>query len=625
MDDYIEIEETIKILKNKFEILPQNIRELYVNFLNDNNWFDLQPTYKEEKTYIRKEEFKKLLPRILFYFENINKPLSERIKALSDFYYHEFPLTVTKINIFSSEVNLKEEYKYRLLSFILRYLNKELLTYNDEEIKNFLELVYQEESIVLGNVLICFLNYLQKKYETDYKIRVSEMKPRAIPNNTSSSNNDKMFLKLFHLLTNPQKIKEQNLIFYACKNKTTCDAWLYILLHFITAQRDTDLLKIPHPIIPYKPEIVIEKIINDEFKEPDALKIIIQYESYYKYLAPKPNKTKNNKNTPALQFHFPESLKQLFGKIFALAEAHHQRYQLNNSEPLIKQINEYKQIKNYLGEEIAQLFLKADFNARAMNKAYMQHIYQITIMAYDNQDNYDKRYLTASVSRSHKINEFSLPEITNLYLKSPLKTSDVEKMLFERGVLGFETKLTLELLTNKESQYLSEIEQTDLIKTIPLSPHQQESFIRIYNETYEKAKKTVKTLFSECNNDKEKIINTLKSIATGQATSKTEGILCFKTGLGKRCVYPEKSHCFFCEYHVFTKAIALVIAKEIYSHKLAINTTDNEYSKKKHKAIFKKLTENFTLILFEIKEKYGKDALKQIEEVIKEVISSYEQ
>lgn len=115
----------------------------------------------------------------------------------------------------------------------------------------------------------------------------------------------------------------------------------------------------------------------------------------------KPNKTKRHNSISDIKLHIPESLKVLFGTLFAIAEAHYQLSNHEEEEPLIQIITDYDRITRYMGEEIGYLFLESNFNSRAANKSYLQSIFILADDILEEDDEYNiKGYMLAALTNN---------------------------------------------------------------------------------------------------------------------------------------------------------------------------------------------------------------------------------
>ena len=204
----------------------------------------------------------------------------------------------------------------------------------------------------------------------------------------------------------------------AANSKNYIDTWLFISLHFICALRNSDLVEMPHPILPYEPEKILEDVSNDNFAIEHSLFVL---QTFIENIGNrKPNKTKSH-NVSDIKFFVPKSVEEHIGKLLAIAESW---YQLERCEgPLIKVVTRYKDICTNMGEEIGDLFLDSNFHTRKANKSYMQMIEVLTDSVIGvNEDFNVKGYMLVSLARSHKGSYGKFAQTTIKYLKDQKMT-----------------------------------------------------------------------------------------------------------------------------------------------------------------------------------------------------------
>lgn len=618
----IELNKYVDDLKIELGISlgDKEFRKSLIDLLVANNWFGVKKTNNNGALLIEQEEMDAHKDSIRFYFINMDKPQKEKIRLLYKKESNIFPMTVIYLKKFSRKHKVDEKQEYTLATFLFKNLKRELSKTSTCDIENLIKEASRSVQRKTGNLLLNFLNWIQEHYDTEYKIYGQRFRSKTIFS-SSEPYSDDIYWELFYLLIDETRIKKHDMIKKAARNKNFCDAWLYIILHFITAQRDTDLLRIVHPPLTYSPDETLDSILEDRFDKEEAMRIILYYEGYYKSTNPKPHKTKGAKNALPIVFNFPHSSKRLFGTLFAIAESHFRIYNMQPDEPLIRQFKDYKQIKNYFGCEVGELFRCGDFRNRSINKSYIIQNYKTTVVF---NDVFDPKlaYRNAANARSHLGVQSGSPAITHTYLKNAYTQKNIEnaeKILFERGICSFVPKMTADLITNGKINDLSLEAQNEVINSFSLTPFELDSFLAIYRDTYEKAKKLA---FEIVNNfDEEKIINAFIDIGMGNARSKTDGIDCLLQAFNRRCVHPEKQNCVSCRYNLFRTNAVLLLATELNKHIRAIKdvelTSSVEYQR--HKFIINTLKEKLYELLACLKGIYGNEEFEILLDLIKEI------
>ena len=170
--------------------------------------------------------------------------------------------------------------------------------------------------------------------------------------------------------------------------------------------------------------------------------------------------------------------------MFAAAEAHYQIANEDSEKPLVRRITTYEQIARYMGDEIGDLFLEANFRSRSANKSYLQMIYILTdeILGV-NDDFHVKGYMLAALARTHKGSYGDFAKTTSIYLKDAKMNGYtpefIAKEMFERGVLSMTVSMLLKMLIGEQYGRLSVEGQTKLLKEVNLSPEDAEMCVAV--------------------------------------------------------------------------------------------------------------------------------------------------
>ena len=607
---------------NKAFLEQADIEEI-ITFLEDNNWFNVQPHFADTppELYVTEQEAQKLEFHLSLFFENKDKPTSEKINILLLELKRKLPQTSKFLLEFSVEYNIPEDDLYCLIDFILWSTQKEIFLYGNQEISAWIDLMCKELNLKLGNMLCDFLFFIKQNHKTRYSRSFNLLKRSSKLKQAYDS--DK-YLQLIYYLFNEDYIIANSMYEKAAQNKNTADAWLYLSLHLICALRDTDLLRIPHPRLNRAPQDILKDVSNGCPDWKEALLAINGVLWTLRNIPITPSKTAQYTGISHLKLTIPESTMKHFGLIFLIAESH---FQLTNvdEDSFIRKIADYNSICRYMGEEIGELFLEEDFSVRSANKTYMQAIelFSDTILDAESKLPHAKGYMLAAMARSHKGSYGEFAKTTEIYLKdanfSGYTAEFVAKELFERGVCSFIPSMLLKMITSGDYNKLPISDQTKLVQELGLSPNEIENIIGITDFSLQKAGDIVKKIVSSTDNKHDTILSILHNIACGNAASKIDESLCLITAMNRKCPTPERRQCIGCNYEIHTKSTIYLLASEfrrIYS--LRENAPNihlqNKYTALLRETVVPAMNEIFSCI----SDIYGDEALTELEEIIKE-------
>lgn len=628
----INIEKYLKTLLKINDIENDDTKEIlkvFVRFMEDNNWFDIKPTFIKSgyktKLYIEQYELVKIHNKLVLFFKYRNLSLKDKVVILSDMLKNKFPLSYNDINLFFTEHEFTLENKYTLYDFILWSLKKDFRIFNDDYMNDYVALICNELPITLGTILIQFFEWLKSKHTVKY-VSSFVLNNRVYRGSNEAYDSD-TYLKLIYYLFNTEYINENCLYKRAVDNKNTIDTWLYLSLHCICALRDTDLYQLPHPRIKGNPSVILESISNGTFSNTDALANINSILWQLKNLPIVPSKTSKYSGISNIKLLIPESTKIHFGILFTIAECHYILANYSGNEPLIRKISDYSLISRYLNDDIGNLFITRNFSPISASKTYMQSIEVLTDKLLDDNSDYPhaKGYMLAALARSHKSSYGEFAKTTEIYLRdanfSGYTEEFIAKELFERGVCSFIPSMLLKMITNGAYDKLTISKQTELIKALDMDAYDVETFVSTFSTSITKAQSIVTNIFSTTS-DKKELLNILHNIGCGNAISKTEDSLCIMIAMNKICPYIEARQCIGCTYEISTKSTVFVLVKEFQRLlKLRYEST-NELIKAKHTKLLKEvITPKIEDILIYIKEYHGEEALKELEYIIKEIAS----
>lgn len=594
-------------------------REKVSGFLLDNEWFGVSInlddyTISEKDAEVLKNHIKDYLTT------------PPGIKSMEGIFSKKFPSTSELFVQFAEEEKLSETNRFYLLDFLAYYLTKDLFLYSDAEVETLVEVATEVLTKSQGNILIQFIKWLLNKGVTRYRVSFEMTKRYTIESANGAYELDE-YLELMYYLFNENYIIKNDMLCKAANSKNYADTWLYLGLHFICALRSTDLERLGHPKLTREPLEVLEAVVDGTWSSSEARRTLLSITTRLTYLNLTPNKTKNASNVAQLKFHVPESCQVLIGTLLAICEAHFQlQIPYNAENPLIRQIKTYEKITSYMGEEIGNLFLERNFSSRSANKSYLQSVAMLADDVLEEKSELNiKGYFLAALARSHKgdFNEFA--QTTTTYLKDAqlgqLKPEMVAKELFKRGVLSMIPSMLLTIVTRGKYKKLSPSQQTQMIKSLDLTPIEIEKTLELSIRADSRSQQALKTLV-ENNVDPEQLLTICHRIGNGEAFSKQGESMCLLSALGKLCPYDDRQHCVGCQYELQTKSTLLLLIGEFNRLNKQYQKLKNELERGKVRAILEKqIKPCLTEMLQALSEQYGEAVLSDYEDIIKELVS----
>jgi len=594
-------------------------REKVSGFLLDNDWFGVSInlddyTITEKDAEVLKNHIKDYLTT------------PPGIKSMEGIFSKKFPSTNELFVQFAEEEKLSETNRFYLLDFLAYYLTKDLFLYSDAEVETLVEVATEVLTKSQGNILIQFIKWLLNKGVTRYRVSFEMTKRYTIESANGAYELDE-YLELMYYLFNENYIIKNDMLCKAANSKNYADTWLYLGLHFICALRSTDLERLGHPKLTREPLEVLEAVVDGTWSSSEARRTLLSITTRLTYLNLTPNKTKNASNVAQLKFHVPESCQVLIGTLLAICEAHFQlQIPYNAENPLIRQIKTYEKITSYMGEEIGNLFLERNFSSRSANKSYLQSVAMLADDVLEEKSELNiKGYFLAALARSHKgdFNEFA--QTTTTYLKDAqlgqLKPEMVAKELFERGVLSMIPSMLLTIVTRGKYKKLSPSQQTQMIKSLDLTPVEIEKTLELSIRADLRSQQALKTLV-ENNVEPEQLLTICHRIGNGEAFSKQGESMCLLSALGKLCPYDDRQHCVGCQYELQTKSTLLLLIGEFNRLNKQYSKLTNDLERGKVRAILEKqIKPCLTEMLGALSEQYGEAVLSDYEDIIKELVS----
>ena len=328
--------------------------------------------------------------------------------------------------------------------------------------------------------------------------------------------------------------------------------WLFLAMHYFTGIRAADLERLPPPVLdlPYE-EAALAILDADAPEERDRKAVFLssEWERQLSMLSAGPGKTLRYKDVPALAVFIPASLKAPVGFILACALLHYRK-----GSPLMAGPFPVPFLRSFFGQEALDLTGGRGFGTRRANKAYLQGL----AAAASGGEGSMEGYVIAAMARSHKGGLRLLPATTDIYLRDAnftgLSPGYVLFQLFERGVFGWVPVLLLETYRKKDFRSITVRAQTDLIRSLCLTPLQMERLSEACAEAETQARAAVSALFAAPGGPDRKLREALSRLSAGRAPAKQEGLLCLQAAAGLPCPRRESASCMGCGSSVPTAA-----------------------------------------------------------------------
>lgn len=622
----INFNEYIKQLKVKYLIDNPKFETDFSIFCETNNIFENSDfKFVNNNLYIDEQSLTKYKKTIEIYISHYNLNTDEKVGILFIKLTHEFPVTAELYEKYSKQNDLSSEINYYVLDFLLAYLPGELHLSTDTEIQELVSTAYYHLYRFYVEIITEFINFILR-YPKIKTVYLNLYFPPDFDDRSDiyEAYDQNFYLKIMYHMLNAEYIHDNEMYHKAVNSKRYIDCWLFISLHFFGALRKTDLIRFRHPSLPYRPEEVLQKIQNGAFSDADAKYTLYGVTESISAFETPPNKTKSTYGVSSIKFHVPDSAEVHMGTLFAIAEAHFQLSEIPKSEPLVREISDYRDINRCMGEEIGDLFPEANFRTRSMNKSYLQMIYTMTdnILSNTEDEYHVNGYILAALARSHKGSYGSFATSTSIYLKdakmSGYSASFVAKELLERGALSLITSMLLKMVAGEKYSKLSIEQQTLTHNEVHVRPIEAENIVSILNQSIKKASQTAFEIYST--SSEQDVINILHRIGSGQAVSKTDSFLCLKTAMKQKCPFIDRTSCIGCDFEIGTKSAVLLMANEIKRLSELYKSSVSDDEKNRYKFLASQIVgKHLNELIFCIKNEYGEHAAEDMKKIIRRI------
>lgn len=604
-----DLVEDISKQNKRFDLKIKKCRDAFNEFLLINDCFGLEFNVSPEGSFevcdIRKNDIDRIKPNLELWVSSYGTNSEEKLKLLTTRLKTLFPKTGDLFSKFIKFQNQPASVAWKLADYLCFSLVKEVVLMSDEELESLADRMNQEIPLKSARMFSNFLIYLRKRKALSNGVVFSfnsrgEKKAKEAYSVSS-------FLKMAYIIFNETSWEKENLIFKAMQSENDANLWLYTAMHFICAWRSTDILRLPLPTSPCGGEIMRQRVSDGTLNTEPILK---ELEFRVSYLPMQPNKTKEHNGIPTLKLFIPESLREPFGKILAIAMSYHDSKKAG--ECFVKKPVGKMQIKTFFGNDFIEACEERLFSSVRANKAYLQGIE----MMADSSEGRPKGYMLAAIARSHKGGFGTLPQTTDVYLKdarfSGYKPEFIAKEMFERGVFSFIPALMMEMYAEDNYTNLPISVQTKLISEIGIKSSELEEITKMVNYSLQRANVAITNIMKHPEDIRGSMATILQNIASGNAPGRQEGFLCLKTAAGIGCGDSDRSSCIGCGYEIYTKTILHCLSKE-YARLVALKKESNpsescRYTKILKEAVMPAITEIFV----SIKQMYPEVDLKSM-------------
>lgn len=617
----IDLLSCVDNIKDKHGIDNPDFNADISRFFIGNKWFGTAPVSKDGRILIDERYIRKIESKIEAFCDNYGRDDSSKLDFILGRFKNELPKTAWFFVRYIRYAKLEDSVSWMLADFLVFNMVGELPETDDREIGDILEQVHDKLPKSYGDILVDFINWVKTKTKTVYQ-NIYVMNNYADKGTDSEAYDIDRYLNLLYYLFNEDYAEANDMYVSAAQSKNFTDTWLFLALHYVCALRNTDLLRIPHPRLIATPEETLRQIESGEFSNEDAVVVLNSVVWHLEALLLTPNKTAGVSGVSSIKFFVPETIQPHMGTLFALAEAHFKLSGAPDGSPLVRVIQSYEQINRYMGEDIGDLFLEANFHSRSANKSFMQMIELLTDDVLGGNDEFKvKGYILAALARSHKGSYGDFAKTTRVYL-SDAKMSGctpefVAREMSERGVMSFAPSMLLKMVTGNKYDKMSVEGQTKLIKELNMSPGDVDKAVALMQSNMKRSIAIVNNIYNSTS--KEEILQILHRIGNGEAVSKCDGCMCILSAMKKPCPFLDNSNCVSCEYEISTKTTMFLMVQEYKRLKQLYASTENAFDKQRCKAlVFDVLAPKMTEVLSVVEERYGKEGLEALERIVSE-------
>lgn len=596
-------------------------------FLLDNHLFGHDTVPQDDTLLCEAEAYSDLYTRARTFLAHCEETQEQKNVFLLSLLEEKFPVTADRISLFFEEADVSVSVRYRVMDWMVNTLQAELMEFSSEEAERIVQRMNQETTLQAVSTFCLFLGWMKQKFP-NVKYRVDIIPPaRRSESTAGQAYGLKTIACLYYYLFSEEGIAQEHILEKACENELAAHALAYLCTHLVSALRDTDLARLPHPVLPCPPADFLANAAGGTVPPETCSQALKAMMSRLGYLHMKPHKVQRHQGIEDIFISIPQSLEVHFGLIFLICEAHFQINHAGEDGPLFRKVTAYKQIRSCLGENVGALFLERDASPIALSKSYLQ------LMELEGAGNGMKAlngYMLASLARSHKGGPDGFAVTTAVYLRdfglgivSPETTA---KAMFDRGILSCLPSMLLDLVTGGTYRTLDFSQQTMMLSELGLTPLEVESAMELFLEARARSKEALKAVFSafSAEDSKTAAANALNRIAGYQAAGKEPDTLCLMTALGKTCQDPAGTNCILCPYRICTRATVYHAAGELHRLLRLSRQAATPGEQKKYRLLAQQCLLPAIQMTADIAaQTYGEESSRQLLSLLDDIVTSF--
>ena len=548
-----------------------------------NDWFGMCYSVKSPtQINVLTDDAERIRPPLALWLSALDRPSGVKTELLLSHFKDRFPAMCELFGRYIKGKHLDGTYAYwHLLDSLFSEMTKDISDHTEEDIEQLAARMGDELPLNAANIFSSFLSWLSANGSGisgwEYKFHRREQ-----PGVDHGAYSIKQFSVAAYCIFNAAMWDRHQLVAKAVGSRVCADLWVYAALNTFCALRVGDLKRLPAPRLPIGNAEAHRLALDGSFPPTVSRAITQDLETRVELLGMTPSKTSSCRNVPGIKLHVPESLREPFGMIMAIALAHHPG--VKPGDRFVSANINHRVTKAFLGKEMVNTIGR--FVPRRCNKAYLQGIEAVG--GADNAPGKPKGYMLAALARSHKGGFGTLSQATDAYLKDArfvgYTPEFIAREMFERGVFSFIPAVLLEMYAGERYRKLPVRAQTALILNLGLSAHEIERIAEVTAISLAKSREAVRGILSGYGSVVESIFTMLQNIAAGNAPSRQDEHLCLMTAAGCGCPFPGRACCLGCGYEIYTKSTMHTLMKE-YARIKSLRLTANSDESLRHSRI----------------------------------------
>ena len=602
-------------------------------FLLDNHLFGCDIVLDGSSVLCDDGSWSDLYARGRTFLDYRKETAGKKAAFLAAFLSENFPATASRLTLFFNEADTPVTVRYRLLDWMAGSIHKEVHCLSSDEAERLVVKMNSEAPLQAVSAFCLFLGWIRRNYpDTGYRVDIIPPARRSF-STAGQAYSIKTVAYLFYYVFSEEGIRQEQLLEKACRSRTAAHAWTYLCIHMVSALRDTDLERIPHPVLPCPPDEFLAEAANGSVASDTCSKALKLMMERLGYLHMKPHKVMAHRNIEDVFLSIPQSMEHHFGLLFLICEAHFQTSSgsAGDDGPLFRRVSSYSRIRACLGENIGALFLERDASPIALAKSYLQLVELEGARTGAGQRlSAVNGYMLASMARSHKGGPEGFAVTTAAYLRDfglgIISPEATVRAMFDRGILSCLPSMLLDLITDGAYRALDFSQQAVMLDGLGFTPLEVEKMMELFLEARARCKEAVKDALSGFPGGERKTAaaKALERIAGYQAAGKEPDILCLMTALGETCPDPARTNCILCPYRICTRAAVYHAAGELHRLLRLSRQAATPGERKKHRLLAQQCLLPMVQLAADITgETYGAGASAQLLSLLETIIKKF--